>query len=84
MSNKFDKIIAEMKEEARGDLRFNKMITAQRDSLIKVGKVLIEIEKDVPEDVCINEHIRAAVISIGYALNDYNKALRDIKKELEE
>lgn len=83
MNNKFDKIINEMKEEARGDLRFNKMITAQRDTLIKVGKDLIEIEKDVPKDVYINEYIRSAVISIGYALDDYNKALRDIKEELE-
>lgn len=83
MSNKFDKIIDEMKEEARGDLRFNKMITAQRDTLIKVGKALIDIEKDVPEDVSINEYIRSAVISIGYALDDYNEALRGIKEGLE-
>ena len=84
MSNKFDKIIDEMKEEARGELGFNKIITAQRDTLIKVGRALIEIEKDIPEDVSIKEYIRSAVISIGYALNDYNEALRDIKKELEE
>ena len=84
MSDKFDKIIDEMKEEARGELSFNKIITAQRDALIKVGRALIEIEKDIPEDVSIKEYIRSAVISISYALGDYNEALRDIKKELEE
>jgi len=84
MSSKFDKIINEMKEEARGDLRLKRMVSAQRDILINAGKALIRVEEDVPERTVINEHIRDAVISIGEAIELYNETLQKFKEEFEQ
>jgi hypothetical protein len=81
MSSKFNKIINEMKEEAREDLKFKRMVSAQRDILINVGKALVRVEEDVPERTVINEHIRDAVISIGQAIELYNESLQKFKEE---
>lgn len=81
MSSKFDKIINEMKEEAREDLKFKRMVSAQRDILVNVGKALIRVEQDVPEETYINEHIRDAVISIGQAIEHYNEGLKSMEEE---
>lgn len=81
MSKKFDKIINKMKEDAREDLKFKRMVSAQRDILVNAGKALIRVEQDVPEDTFINEYIRAAVISIGQAIDHYNEGLKSMEEE---
>ena len=84
MSSKFDKIINEIKEEAQGDLRLKRMVSAQRNVLINAGKALIRVEQDVPEETYINEHIRDAVISIGKAIEHYDEGLQKLKEEFGE
>ena len=81
MSKKFDKIINKMKEEAREDLKFKRMVSAQRDILVNVGKALIRVEQDVPEETYINEYIRNAVINIGQAIDHYNEGLKSMEEE---
>lgn len=84
MSSKFDKIINEIKEGAREDLKFKRMVSAQRDILINVGKALIRVEQDVPDRTVVNQHIRDAVISIGQAIELYNGRLQELKEEFGE
>ena len=81
MSSKFDKIINEIKEEAQGDLRLKRMVSAQRNVLVNAAKALIRVEQDVPEETYINEYIRDAVISIGQAIDHYNEGLKSIEEE---
>lgn len=67
MGSKFDEQIDEMKQKAKRDVLFRKVLEGQHDVVIVAANAIVEVIEDIPEGSRIKKHLMTSVMEMGKA-----------------
>lgn len=67
MSSKFDEQIEEMKQKAKRDVLFRKVLEGKHDVVIVAANAILDVIEDIPDGSSIKKHLMTSVTEMGKA-----------------